>query len=45
MQGFIVLSRILHAVKCQAPSSPRNVATNPIAGYIIHSITYYDIHK
>jgi len=30
IQGFNVLSGILHAVKCQAASSPNRVPTNPI---------------
>jgi len=32
MQGFIVLSGILQAVKCQAASSATRVAANPIIG-------------
>jgi hypothetical protein len=33
MHGFNMSSCILHAVKCQAASSPKNVPMNPIAGY------------
>jgi len=44
-KGFIVLPLILHAVKCQAPSSPKNAATNPIAGYTRYSITQCNIGK
>lgn len=33
IQGFIVLSLILQAVKCQAISSAKYAAANPITGY------------
>ena len=45
IQGFIFLSGILHAVKCQAISSPNRVTTNPIAGYIIYSNTIKNIQQ
>ena len=35
MHGFIALSWILQAVKCQAISSPRYVTMNPVSRYNI----------
>ena len=35
MHGFIALSCILQAVKCQATSSPRYVTMNPVNRYNI----------